>query len=151
MYERVQPLRVGRRHADGHAPDVGAGGGQAGAEALPLVTAVDRAIHPGAHAAVVTVGRLAQVIPQGGVDARRIHGIDEHVGGAGGVVVARQHESPALPAVVAAINAALAAVREQGPGRGNIDALLVGGIDGDARDALALLESEWIPGRAAVR
>jgi hypothetical protein len=118
---------------------------------LPGHAAVDRAVQAAADPVVAADVRLADVVPGGGVDDRRVVGVDRDVDDARRPVVAGEHLVPGPPAVLGQEQAAVHLVAaEQRPAGRDEDAVGVRRVDRDAADPAGARQAHVRPGGPAV-
>src|SRR6185295_1253662 len=147
--QRKDGGRTRWRVGDADAPELAFRQTVRGAAADPSFAAVRRGVEPRTRTAGAEIPRPAADLPERRDQPVRIARVERQVGGSRPLVEI-ERPPPALPAVLRAVDAALATVAPERTERGHPGDLGVGRMEHDARDPFARGQPEPGPGGAAV-
>ena len=135
---------------------LGKAGGIAGIEVAPTASTVERFDHPTARGRFWSIPARAESptfateIPRPGEQAIVVARVHRDGRAAGREIGALENQTPGPSAVAGLVQPAIGAVRPQPARRADIDRIAILGIDQDARDALAVGQTDEAPILAAV-
>ena len=149
----VEGLRLRRTESEFDPADIFAARKPAG-QTRPALAAIGALPDATSRPRLDEVPRATRPLPQGGVDHVGVRRIDLDVDRARVATavdrIPTEHAGPALPAILGAEEPALSALGVELPERGDVHAIAIARIDGDAPDPIGLTEPHRLPRRSRV-